>query len=210
MPGGRAAGGATTAAGPDREPPHRLFIALPLSSAAREACRGLVEPLRAGGAGAGARWVRTDNLHLTLRFLGATPPGRVRDVAAAMHAVAGRAAFGVRLAGAGAFPSPGRPRVLWLGVARGAREAAAIAEALQAPLAAIGWPPEERPFKPHLTIGRVDPSATADGARAAAALVAAAESWATDFTADRVVLYRSHLRSGPPVYEEIEVVPLGE
>jgi 2'-5' RNA ligase len=184
---------------------HRLFVAIPVDAAALEACRRLIEPVRTGPAGRGARWVRTENLHLTLRFLGETPPDRVPEVAAAVReAAAGHAAFEVRLAGAGAFPSPARPRALWLGVARGAVEAGAIAEALQAPLVALGWPREERPFRPHLTVARTDAASVTDGARVAAALTTAAASWHAEFTADRVVLYRSHLRAGPPVYEVLE------
>jgi 2'-5' RNA ligase len=191
------------------EAPHRLFIAIPVAPAALDACRQLLEPVRTSPAGRGARWVRTDNLHLTLRFLGATPPDRVGDVAAAMRdAAAGWSAFEVRLAGAGAFPSANRPRVLWLGVARGAGAAEAIAGALQGPLATLGWPRDERPFKPHLTVARCDAASIADGARAAAALITGAAPWSVDFVADRVVLYRSHLHSGPPVYEVVDEAEL--
>lgn len=188
---------------------HRLFVAIPVAPAALDACRRLLEPVRTGPAGRAARWVRTDNLHLTLRFLGATPAEQVEHVAAAMReAATGRRMFEMRLAGAGAFPSASRPRVLWLGLARGAAEAAAIAETLQEPLAALGWPRDERPFKPHLTVARTDAASIADGARVAAALVEAAAPWQVDFVADRVVLYRSHLRSGPPVYEVVDEVAL--
>jgi 2'-5' RNA ligase len=117
-------------------------------------------------------------------------------------------AFQVRLAGGGAFPSAVRPRALWLGIREGAAELAAIAVALEAPLAGLGWPPEGRPFRPHLTVARADAASIADGARAAAALVAAAAGWEAAFDADRVILYRSHLRAGPPVYEPVVEVPL--
>lgn len=191
------------------ESAHRLFIAVPVPPAALEACRALLDEVRRGPAGRGARWVRTENLHLTVRFLGATDPARVPIVGDAVHAAAaGRAAFRVRLAGAGGFPSLGRPRALWLGIVEGAPELAAINAALDGPLAALGWEPESRPFRPHLTVARTDAASIRDGATAAAALQAAAASWATTFDATRVVLYRSHLRAGPPVYEPVVEVPL--
>ncbi len=188
----------------------RLFIAVPLPPDALETCRALVDGVRLGPAGRGARWVRTENLHLSLRFLGATPSGRAPAVKAAVHgAAAGHRGFEVRLAGAGAFPSPHRPRALWLGVERGTAELAALAGALESPLAALGWPPEDRPFRAHLTVARTDAASIADGARTAAALLDAATGWAVTFRADRVVLYRSHLGGGPPRYEPLEEVALG-
>jgi 2'-5' RNA ligase len=189
---------------------YRLFIAVPLPAAALEACRALIDGVRAGPAGRGARWVRTDNLHLTLRFLGATAPERVPAVAAAIRdAAAGRAAFRVRLAGAGAFPSPARPRALWIGIPEGAAGLAAMSSTLGSALAALGWPPEERPFRPHLTVARTDAAPIAVGAGAAVALTEAAAGWEASFDADRIVLFRSHLRAGPPVYEPLAEAPLG-
>jgi 2'-5' RNA ligase len=188
---------------------HRLFVAVPVPPDALDACRALIDGIRRGPAGRGARWVRTENLHLTLRFLGDTPADRVPAVAEAMRrAAGGTRAFEVRLAGAGAFPSSGRPRALWLGIVVGAPELGAIASAMEPPLAELGWPPEGRPFRPHLTVARTDAASISDGARTASALVAAASGWQTSFTADRVVLYRSHLRAGPPVYEPVAEVLL--
>jgi RNA 2',3'-cyclic 3'-phosphodiesterase len=188
---------------------YRLFVAVPVPPDALEACRSLIDGVRRGPAGRGARWVRTDNLHLTLRFLGDTPPARAPAVAEAVRrAAAASVEFEVRLAGAGAFPSLGRPRALWLGIVQGAAELGAIAAALEAPLAELGWPAEGRPFRPHLTVARTDAASIAAGAEAAALLVAAAAGWETAFRADRVVLYRSHLRAGPPIYEPVVEVAL--
>jgi 2'-5' RNA ligase len=187
----------------------RLFVAVPVPPEALDACRTLIDGVRRGSSGHGARWVRTENLHLTLRFLGDTPADRVPAVAEAVRRVAGGTrAFDVRLAGAGAFPSAGRPRALWLGIVQGAPELGTIASALEPPLAELGWSPEGRPFRPHLTVARTDAASIADGARTAADLVAAAAAWSVTFTADRMVLYRSHLRAGPPVYEPVAEVLL--
>jgi 2'-5' RNA ligase len=188
---------------------HRLFVAVPLPDDALAACGHLIEGVRSGPEGRGARWVRTANLHLTLRFLGPTPPDLVASVVAGVRsAVTGRPSFRVRLAGAGAFPSLTRPRALWLGIDRGAVELAAIAASLDKPLEALGWPPETRPFRAHLTVARTDASAVAQGSAAATTLAAAAAGWSVAFDAEQVVVYRSHLRAGPPIYEPISQVAL--
>lgn len=184
---------------------------MPVGDAAREAIRDLVDRLRSDLRVPGAarlRWAISDNLHLTMRFLGPTPPDRVPDVVAAVDtAVAGLGPIDVRLAGAGAFPSAARPRVVWLGIERGAPELAHLATRLGDELAARGWPRDERPFRPHLTLGR------SDGVPGAAAAVAALEASAVGldaaWSADRLVVYRSVLGHGPPQYAPLAEAPLG-
>jgi 2'-5' RNA ligase len=155
------------------------------------------------------RWVHLDTLHLTVRFLGDTPPDLVPDVALAVgDALAGFGAFDVELAGAGMFPGPRKPRALWLGMDRGAEELGALADALDGPLAPLGWPPDRRAYRPHLTVARLDASSPAEGIAAAEALVAAATGWRTGFRADRVILFRSHLGGGPPRHEPLVEVLL--
>lgn len=188
----------------------RVFVGVPLGEAARDAVRELVDGLRADSRVAGAariRWAISENLHLTMRFLGPTAPDRVPDVAAAAEAAAGgERAFEVRLAGGGAFPSAERPRVVWLGIAVGAPELSRLAARLDAELAARGWEPDGRPFRAHLTLGR------SDGVPGAAAAVAALDAAARDldaaWTTDRLVVYRSVLGHGPPQYEPLAVARL--
>ncbi len=189
----------------------RLFVGVPLPADSIAACRSLVDRVRAGPLGRVPRWVRIDNLHLTVRFLGDTPPDLVPDVALAVHAAfAGVRAFDVQLAGAGMFPGPRKPRTLWLGIEQGAGELGALADALDAPLAPLGWPPDDRPYRPHLTVARLDASSPAQGVALAETLVAEATGWRTGFRADRVVLYRSHLGGGPPRHEPVVEVPLAD
>lgn len=191
------------------EPQLRLFIAVPLSTPSRDACRSLLESVNGHREAWAARWVGTDSLHLTLRFLGATPSERVPEIREALtDALAGRQAFAVRLGGGGAFPAAGKVRVLWLGIVEGADALGAMAAAIDERLAARGWTSEQRPFRPHLTVARTDATSIADGHAAARLLAAAAETWSTAFEADRVVLYRSHLGRGPAQYEALEEVGL--
>jgi 2'-5' RNA ligase len=188
-----------------------VFVAVPVGAEAR----ARVQALAAGVAADPAlrshgrlRWAVTDHLHLTIRFLGATPPARVPDVVAAAHAaVAGLAPFEVRIEGAGAFPAQGRPRVVWLGIDRGAEGLAELAAALDRELVGRGWPAEERPFRAHLTLARADGVAGA-GAIVDALRVAAAGLEAA-WTADRLVVYRSELGHGPARYHVLDEAALG-
>lgn len=170
----------------------------------------MVDRLRGDDGVAGAarvRWAVSDNLHLTMRFLGPTAPDRVPDAAAAAEeAAGGQAPFTVRLAGAGAFPSPERPRIVWLGIERGAAELTALAARLDQALAARGWAPAGRPFRAHLTLGRSD--GVPGAAAAVAALQEAARHLDAAWTADRLIVYRSVLGHGPPRYEPLAVARL--
>ena len=180
----------------------RLFVAVPVPvEVGREVGRVIAEARAAlGDDGRRIRWVQLEGLHVTLRFLGPTAAERVPDVAAALdRAVAGEPPFEIRLAGAGAFPAPERPRALWLGIRHGADALGRLAEGLEAELRAAGWGVEPRSFRPHLTIARTD--GARGGPVAAVALARAAADLDAGFTASNVALYRSHLGSGPARYE---------
>ena len=178
----------------------RLFVAVPLHDPARAAVADLVEQIRAGEPpGRGVRWVRLDGLHLTLRFLGPTPEGRVADLAAAVSRTAAASpSFGVRICGADAFPPTGRPRTLWLDLDSGTDELAALAGRLDDELATAGWERERRPFRAHLTLAR------ADGVRAGPATVGAlkavAATIAIESPIDRIILFESITGDGRARY----------
>ena len=186
-------------------------MAVPLGDAARAAVRALVDGVAADPRVAAAgrlRWAVGDNLHLTVRFLGATAPARVPHVAAAAEAAAApQGPFAIRLAGAGAFPSATRPRVVWLGLASGVPELSALSSRLGAELVARGWPPEDRPFRAHLTLARAD--GIPGAGRAVEALAVAAATLDAAWTADRLVVYQSELGRGPARYRPLAEAPLG-
>lgn len=196
------------------EPGLRLFVAVPIPAETVRAVAALVEGVRAldGAAIVGpvrrgsndVRWVRLDSLHVTLRFLGPTLENRVDAVGRAVEAAAAASApFDVRLAGAGAFPNPDRPRALWLGMDDGSEQLGALAGRLDAELGELGWPPAERPFRPHLTLARSD--GVRAGPRLARRLIAAADGFSAPWRASTMVLYESRTGGGPARY-----VPLVE
>jgi 2'-5' RNA ligase len=101
-------------------------------------------------------WVAPGNLHLTLKFLGAVPEVRIEPIAGALTEVGTDSRpFEARIRGLGAFPSTGRPRVVWAGVVEGASEIVELAGRVDVALTALGLPRDERPFSPHVTLGRV-------------------------------------------------------
>lgn len=130
----------------------RLFAAIELPAAAREAVAGRVEEARA--ALPPAAWVRAANLHVTLVFFGEVAEKRIGDLAAALSgAAAGCGALTLEIRGAGAFPSHGRVRVVWLAV-EPAEQLAALAERLRRAAREAGIAFDEKAFASHLTLAR--------------------------------------------------------
>jgi 2'-5' RNA ligase len=100
------------------------------------------------------RWVRPSGMHVTLKFLGAVEPQRLERVhARLLEAVGKRPALRLRVGGLGTFPSLRRPRVVWMGLA--GDDLAGLAGRVDAALAELGFAAEQRPFTPHVTLGRV-------------------------------------------------------
>ncbi|MEO7664491.1 MAG: RNA 2',3'-cyclic phosphodiesterase [Candidatus Limnocylindrales bacterium] len=187
----------------------RLFVAVPVPEDVASAVGAVIDSTRAalGDDARAIRWVQMAGLHLTIRFLGPTPPDRIPEIRAAVDAVtADHARFAVRLAGAGAFPEAGRPRALWIGISEGVDGLAAIAGDLETRLAAAGWQMERRPYRPHVTVARTDGIRV--GPVAATILAEVASVLDVGFEADRIVLYRSHLGSGPGRYEPLHSAAL--
>jgi 2'-5' RNA ligase len=131
----------------------RCFIAIELSEELRESIASRTAVLRK--VAAGVKWVRPGNIHLTLKFLGKTPEGDIQKIREELSgALRGIHGFGLRVAGAGAFPGPRRPRVVWVGL-EDSEALVRVHERVEQCMAGLGYPPEERRFSAHLTIGRV-------------------------------------------------------
>ena len=102
------------------------------------------------------RWVRPENIHLTLKFLGNVQEETLGNLGAALEETcAGHKAFDIGLVRLGAFPSARRARILWIGVDAGSDQLRALAADLESALIPLGFEREKRAFTPHLTLGRV-------------------------------------------------------
>ncbi|MFW6085868.1 MAG: RNA 2',3'-cyclic phosphodiesterase, partial [Myxococcota bacterium] len=134
----------------------RAFVAVPLEAGVERAVE-LLEQVRArcDRAGVRANWVRPENLHLTLAFLGGVEPSGVEAIAGALAPLSAHRSFAIELRGVGRFPPAGKPRVLWMGVGAGADRLEAIASEVADRLAPLGFSPDCRPFHPHFTLARV-------------------------------------------------------
>lgn len=170
-------------------PALRLFAALDPDPAVRDALVRMQARLRR--LGEPVSWTRPEQLHLTLVFLGDAPPSFLEAAFRALdEAAAGTPPFDLRVRGLGAFGRPGRPSVLWAGIENPPSALAGLQARLAAGLLPPGARPERRPFRPHLTLGRVRagtiPRTLADFLRG--------ETPGADFgvfRADRVLLVRS-------------------
>jgi RNA 2',3'-cyclic 3'-phosphodiesterase len=132
----------------------RLFIAIQLTDEVREALRSFLSELPE--LAPKAKWVRSENLHLTLKFLGHTDPAKLADIENALAAVRSPEPVSLDFRGLGFFPNERRPRVFWVGMQAPAN-LATLAEAIDRETHELGFPLETRPFTPHLTLARFEP-----------------------------------------------------
>lgn len=132
----------------------RTFIAIEFSDEIKNALSQIQSHLKYSGAD--VKWVEKDNIHLTLKFLGEIDEKKCEKVKAALDGIAQSAkAFEISLKDIGAFPKIDFPRVIWVGLDKGAKESTELAKKVDEALSKIGFPEETRPFAAHLTIGRV-------------------------------------------------------
>lgn len=141
-------------------------------------------------------WTRQGNWHVTLKFMGEVEEARVDDVRDALDAVRFEP-FAMKASGAGAFPSNGKPRVLWVGLEEGAEALTDLTTRVEDALEPLGFTREERPFRPHLTLCRVkraekDPWEEVKGELARI-------SW-PEFSVNEFTLWRSVLGPNGPSY----------
>lgn len=181
----------------------RAFIAVEISGAARDAVARLQERMKA--AGADVSWVKPENLHLTLKFLGEIGEERVQGLVETLSSSLHLPPFTFALEGAGAFPRPERPKVLWAGINEGKEALLQLAREVEAVCGRCGFPAEERPFSPHLTIGRVRSPRGLD--RLAKELQGTAfQGGKTE--AREIILFQSVLSPYGPAYTPLAELPL--
>lgn len=142
-----------------------------------------------------ARWVPRVNLHVTLAFLGQTEAADA--IASALSRVAAaHPACDLALGGAGAFPSPRRARVLWLGLT-GGEALGALAAGVRAALEPLGFEPEDRPFSAHLTLARLKTPAVVD--------LSGLDVRPVPFRPDGIALMHSHPGGPAPRYQRLSL-----
>ena len=156
----------------------------------------------------GVNWVRPEGIHLTLKFLGSVSTEELEKLARGIGPlVAARNPFELRIHGLGCFPSSRSPRVIWVGIDRGSGEVSSLQKAIEDTAAEAGFPREERPFKPHLTLGRVR---TPIGRSSfIPEMEKHKEVEIGTFLAQDVYLFKSELKPSGAVYTKLQTFPMG-
>ncbi|MBI4469523.1 MAG: RNA 2',3'-cyclic phosphodiesterase [Acidobacteria bacterium] len=168
----------------------RSFICVEISESARAEIARVQAELRKDPAD--ISWTRPDGFHLTMKFLGDIEPGSVEPIAQVMTEVAGRAApIGLALDCAGAFPNEKMPRVLWVGLKGELDPLVRLALQLEEALEPMGFKRESKPFRAHVTLGRVR---RPRGSDLVARHLVDAEFHCSSFSVSELVLMRSDLR----------------
>jgi len=181
----------------------QTFIAIGLPASVREGLGELAElmaPLWEQGA---VRWVKMENHHLTLRFLGDTDEGAIpRLIEGLEEIVAGQQPFRVMLDSIGTFPGGNRPRVIWVGLTDPEARLAPLQQQVESLARSLGWEREKQRFKPHLTLGRVRPKSRAPGGDWAPPVPGAA------FDVDALCLVESQLKPAGAEYTILHRAPI--
>ncbi len=180
----------------------RAFIAIELSREIKDALERIEDTLRIKVPD--VKWVRPENIHLTLKFLGHIKPDTVNLIKIILEDIAKNTkSFPVRLSLPGAFPSAARPRVIWVGIDKGMEESIALASAIEDRISDLEIEKEERTFHPHLTLGRIDVLKNKDALKEA---FSSLKIPPIETTASKITLFQSTLTRNGAVYNILREV----
>ena len=182
----------------------RTFICIDVSESIKSQLAALQDELRK--LDASVSWVKPANVHLTLKFLGDVPAAKLPKVIEAVRRASDSCSrFEVEASGAGCFPSPRKPNVLWVGLVHLPDALLSLQRNLEVALEAEGFARETKPFKPHLTIGRIRQPRNAQ----IVATELLKRGFATEcFPADEVIVMRSDLTPRGALYTPLATIPL--
>lgn len=195
---------------PDKTDPQRVstvraFVAANLNPDLQAALARVQDRLKTTRANVG--WVRLENLHLTLKFLGEVEEGRVSAIKEAIAAATvGCGSIRLVFQGLGAFPRPREARVVWVGLSHGTEALVELQTRIEAGLESLGFAREARPFTAHLTLGRVRGPAHRE--QLARAIAEAPAETLGEMVLDRIELMKSNLNTGGARYSILQSFPL--
>ena len=180
----------------------RTFVAVCLDMELRNGISAIQD--RVKQLAPAVKWVAPENFHVTLKFLGGIDADRVACAQSALDEVASKfAAFDMSISGLGVFPNSRRPRVVWVGIEDGREQLTALAGAVETRLAEAGFSKEDKPFKSHITIGRVSEIRPVGDLAERMASVNADNIGSQ--RVDSIVVMKSVLRPDGPVYTALSV-----
>ncbi len=184
----------------------RTFLAIELPSSILKRLKEVQQELKT--CQADVRWVDPNSIHLTLKFLGNIEEKQMESIVKAVEKSVQRTPFfSLKVQGVGGFPDVRNPRVLWIGLEERGALLSTLQNQLEKELEKIGFKSENRPFHPHLTLGRVKST------RGKACLVEKMgkykEECFGEFEVERVILFKSELRPAGPIYTPLKEIRLG-
>ena len=182
----------------------RTFIAVPLPPEARTLLADVQAEMRSFRAD--VKWTAPDSIHLTLKFLGEIDPAILPALAGLLREqTAVEAPFTMRMYGLGGFPNARNPRVIWFGLEGDLRALSSLQAKVESACAKAGFPPEQRPFRPHFTLGRVRSKSNLQPLTDYIKIGSALEH---TFTVKNLNIYQSTLRRQGAVYAVLEEIEL--
>jgi len=191
-------------------PSVRAFIAIKLPELTRRAIGDQQARLARYPAAHAARWTPPENIHLTLKFLGDVPSGRLPAIEKSLRATThAHRVFNLRISGLGCFPNVRRPRIVWVGVGGDTEQLLSLQRDIAVGMAELGWPQESRTWSPHLTVGRARKTATTGDIVSLGELFEGThvgEIARLDITS--VSLIKSDLLPGGPIYTDLACAAL--
>jgi len=184
----------------------RSFLAFELPVEIREQIRVISKELKKTALP--VRWVKVDNIHLTILFLGSVDEDTIGDIEEKVNVVVkGFSAFKTKLNAVGAFPHWKRPRVIWIGLNGDIGRLSNLRNKLQEELKVLGFMPEKRPFRPHLTLGRF--KGPIDRGEDMKWILDRHRDINSDlYQLNELILYKSDLKPDGPVYTKMATWPL--
>lgn len=187
----------------------RAFIAIDLPLPLQDAIEKKTARLRQTLGDDLVRWIPTQNMHLTLKFMGNITAAHVDFIKHLItRAADSHPPFDLQIGGLGSFPNSKLPRILWAGM-RAPADLASLQKNIEAGASRLGYERDERPFHPHLTLGRVRQNIDPAGLqRVRAALDRIQIDNIGSARIDSVHLYRSELHSSGSVYTKLFSAPL--
>ena len=188
----------------------RVFVAVGLSGEARGQLIDAVGRIRRE-VSQGVQWADPGGMHLTLKFLGNIPGARVEPLLECLGPVAsGSGPFSLGLSGLGMFPNRRAPRVLWAGVTGDMEELGHLQQAAENAITSLGHPPEQRPFRPHITLGRPRRTLSdAERGRVGAVVSAVDPPSPVRWQVESIEVMQSELHPSGARYTVLGSVPLG-
>ncbi len=137
----------------------RTFIAIHLPAEITAVLTQIISTLKAQTPTRAVRWVKPENIHLTLSFLGDTAVSKLPNIATTLDQIAGKISpFRLHLDQLGCFPNRRVPRIIWVGLEGAMAQLKSLKRQIDEHLIPLGWQPEKRPYNPHLTLGRAKES----------------------------------------------------